>query len=76
MNTKIDTMLRILETMPQSHPAAMSVAPVSFASAPVKNESAFPVPANVTAPRKFVKKTSPARPAKKFTGKPRTMKRK
>jgi CxxC-x17-CxxC domain-containing protein len=75
MNTKIDTMLRILETM---HPRIENAAPASFvaASAPVKNEPAFPVPANVTAPRKFAKKTSSARPAKKFTGKPRTMKRK
>jgi CxxC-x17-CxxC domain-containing protein len=69
MNTKIDTMLRILETMPQPHPAAASVAPAGFVPA-------FPVPENVTAPRKFVKKVSPVRPAKRFTGKPRTMKRK
>jgi CxxC-x17-CxxC domain-containing protein len=74
MNTKIDTMLRILESMPQSHPAAASVASTSFVSAPVESKSTFPVPANVTAPKKFTAKKSS--PAKKFVKKPGVTKRK
>ncbi len=68
MNTKIDTMLRILESMPSNGAATVAAAPASFVPAP-----SFPVPANVTAPRKFVKKASPA---KKFVRKPGVPKRK
>ncbi|MDR3582051.1 MAG: hypothetical protein P4L67_02125, partial [Candidatus Pacebacteria bacterium] len=67
MNTKIDTMLRIIESM------SPRVAPASFVPSPAESEPSFPVPANVTAPRKFVKRDAPA---KKFTKRPGVAKRK
>lgn len=59
MNTKIDTMLRILESM-QPHTAiadAVSIASIKEV-APFKKAPSFPVPPNVTALRKPVKKAS------------------
>lgn len=70
MNTKIDTMLRILESI---SPHTASVEPASFAPATTERASTFPVPSNVNTPRKFAKK---AAPAKKFARKPGAAKRK
>jgi CxxC-x17-CxxC domain-containing protein len=69
MNTKIDTMLKILET---TAPRAVA-APASFVPASTESAPSFPVPSNVSAPRKFAKKVFSA---KKFGRKPGITKRK